>query len=141
MAAIEHIDARSIEVVREDGVDRKLESRFPSGTGVVLLIELELSRAGAPDELWRQLETARDLDAADSPLRRFCALLDRHGGTRRCGNRVAGRQARAAAFAELREAVPAGVNRRVALAQQRIDPRISKTAPRTWIVPFIDSTR
>ena len=39
------------------------------------------------------------------------------------------------AFAELREAVPAGVNRRVALARQQ-DARISKTAA-DMIVPFV----
>ena len=43
-------------------------------------------------------------------------------------------RARAAAFAELREAVPAGVNRRVAQAKQA-DARISKTAA-DMIVPF-----
>jgi len=135
VAAIEHLDARSIAVVREDGVDRKLDITLPSGTGIVLLIELELSRAAAPDELWRQLETARETDAADSPLRRFCSLLDRHGVLDDAEVALPGNQARAAAFAELREAVPAGVNRRVALAQQQIDARIYKTAA-DMIVPF-----
>ena len=45
-----------------------------------------------------------------------------------------GDRSRARAFAELREAVPAGVNRRVALAKQ-IDPAISKTAA-DMIVPY-----
>ena len=44
IAAIEHIDARSIAVIREDGVDRKLNISLPSGSAVALLIDLELSR-------------------------------------------------------------------------------------------------
>lgn len=135
VAAIEHIDARSIAVVREDGIDRKLDIALPSGAGIVLLIELELSRSAAADELWRQLETARDADAEDSPLRRFCALLDRHSVLDDAEIALPGNHARAAAFAELREAVPAGVNRRVALAQQRVDPGIYKTAA-DMVVPF-----
>lgn len=135
VAAIEHLDARSIAVVREDGVDRKLDITLPSGTGIVLLIDLELPRPAAAGELWRQLETARDANAADSPLRRLCALLDRHGALDDAEIALPGNQARAAAFAELREAVPAGVNRRVALAQQQVDPGIYKTAA-DMIVPF-----
>ena len=135
VAAIEHLDARSIAVVREDGVDRKLDITLPSGTGIVLLIEMELSRAAASADLWQQLETARDDDAADSPLRRLCALLDRHGALEDAEIALPDNRARAAAFAEMREAVPAGVNRRVALAQQQIDPGIYKTAA-DMIVPF-----
>lgn len=134
VAAIEHIDARSIAVVREDGVDRKLDITL-SGAGIVLLVEMELSHPATDEELWRQLETARDNGAADSPLRRFCALLDRHDALDDAEIALPGHHARAAAFAELREAVPAGVNRRVALAQQQIDSRIYKTAA-DMIVPF-----
>jgi len=135
VSAIEHIDARSIAVVREDGIDRKLEIALPSGTGIVLLVEIELPAAAADADLWQQLESARDLDAADAPLRRFCALLDRHGALDDAEIALPGNRSRAAAFAELREAVPAGVNRRVALAQRKIDSRIYKTAA-DMIVPF-----
>src|SRR6185436_12375914 len=58
ISAIEHIDGRSIDVVREDGVDRKLDITLPSGTAVVLLIDLELSDAN--QDYWQQLEHARD---------------------------------------------------------------------------------
>jgi len=135
VAAIEHLDARSIAVIREDGIDRKLDIALPSGTGIVLLVELELSHPVAPADLWKQLETARDTDAADSMLQRFCALLDRHGVLDDAEIALPDNRGRAAAFAEMREAVPAGVNRRVALAQQQIDPGIYKTAA-DMIVPF-----
>lgn len=135
VSAIEHIDARSIAVIREDGIDRKLDIALPSGAGTVLLIDLELAQPAAAGDLWQQLETARDADAADSMLRRFCALLDRHGALEEAEIALPDNRARATAFAELREAVPAGVNRRVALAQQQVDARIYKTAA-DMIVPF-----
>ena len=132
IAAIEHIDARSIALIREDGVDRKLEIGLPSGASVALLIDLELPADDGT--LWSQLESARDPSASDSPLLRFCRLLDRHGVLDNTELALPADRARAAAFAELREAVPAGVNRRVALAKQH-DPAISKTAA-DMIVPF-----
>lgn len=134
ISAIEHIDARSIEVVREDGVDRKLDITLPSGAAVILLIDLELPAAIADQTLWQQLENARDPDSVDSPLLRFCRILDRFGALDDTEIALPGDRARAAAFAELREAVPAGVNRRVGIAKQR-DDTISKTAA-DMIVPF-----
>ncbi len=132
VAAIEHLDARSIAVIREDGIDRKLKVSLPSGAAVVLLIDLELPADDAT--LWSQLESARDPAAADAPLVRFCRLLDRHGVLDDTEIALPADRARAGAFAELREAVPAGVNRRVALAKQG-DAAISKTAA-DMIVPF-----
>jgi D-lactate dehydrogenase (cytochrome) len=133
IAAIEHLDARSVEVVREDGVDRKLDIHLPGGTGIVLLIDLELPPAHAAADSWKIIESALERSAADSPLTRFCRLLDRHHVLDDAEIALPGDR-RAAAFAELREAVPAGVNRRVALARQQ-DRRISKTAA-DMIVPF-----
>ena len=132
VAAIEHIDARSIAVISEDGIDRKLAIALPSGAAVALLIDLELPADDGT--FWSQLESARDPAAGDSPLRRFCRLLDRHGVLDDTELALPADRARAAAFAELREAVPAGVNRRVALAKQG-NAAISKTAA-DMIVPF-----
>ena len=134
ISAIEHIDARSIAVVHEDGVDRKLDIAVPPGAAVALLIDLELSPAVAGMNLWKQLESIRDSDAPDSPLVRFCRMLDRAGVLDDAEVALPNDRSRAAAFAELREAVPAGVNRRVALAKQH-DRAISKTAA-DMIVPF-----
>ena len=71
ISAIEHLDARSIQVVREDGVDRKLDVTLPGGAAVVLLVDLELSAAAVSADLWSQLESIRDASAIDSPLTRF----------------------------------------------------------------------
>jgi D-lactate dehydrogenase (cytochrome) len=133
VSAIEHIDARSIDVVCEDGVDRKLDIHLPRGTGIVLLADLELSSAHAASDLWGAIESALDRSALDSPLTRFCRLLQRHHALDDAEIALPGDR-RASAFAELREAVPAGVNRRVARAKQQ-DDGISKTAA-DMIVPY-----
>jgi len=134
IAAIEHIDARSIAVIREDGVDRKLNIALPSGASVVLLIDMELSSAASHTSWLAELESIDDAAAPDSALARFGRLLRRHGVFNDTEIALPGDRSRAAAFAELREAVPAGVNRRVAQAKQA-DPSISKTAA-DMIVPF-----
>ncbi len=134
IASIEHIDARSMAIVREDGVDRKLDITLPEGSAIALLIDLELPAAAAAGDLWGVIESALDANAVDSPLTRLCRLLARHGAMDDVEIALPGDRSRAAAFAELREAVPAGVNRRVALLKDR-DPAVSKTAA-DMIVPF-----
>lgn len=134
VAAIEHLDARSIQVLREDGIDRKLDLTLPANAAMVLLIDLELSEMEAAKDLWPIIASSLEREAVDSPLTRFCRLLDRHKAFDDAEITLPGDRARVAAFAEMREAVPAGVNRRVAEAKQR-DAEISKTAA-DMIVPF-----
>ena len=122
VAAIEHIDARSIAILREDGVDRRLGINIPDTAGVLLLTQIEFS--------------ARDRDEglADKPLEALADLLDKYGALESAEIALPSDARRAAAFVELREAVPAGVNRRVAQAHAS-DSRIYKTAA-DMIVPF-----
>jgi D-lactate dehydrogenase (cytochrome) len=134
VSAIEHLDARSIQILREDGVDRKLDVTLPQGAGMALLIDLEISDAYAATDLWPVIASSLEPGAVDSPLTRFCRLLDRHGVFDDAEITLPGDRSRATAFADLREAVPSGVNRRVALAKQT-DPAISKTAA-DMIVPY-----
>ena len=115
VAAIEHIDRRSLDVVREDGVDRRLGIDVAADRPTWCCWCRSSCPTAAPrDDLWNELAT-RPRRADDTPLTRLCRLLDR---TRRPGGAeiaLPADHARAAAFVELREAVPAGVNRRVAL--------------------------
>lgn len=134
IASIEHLDARSIAVLREDGVDRRLDIAVPAGTAMVLLIDIELPPAAAVRDQWQVIESALDQDAADAPLTRLCRLLDRHGLLDDAEITLPGDRSRAAAYSELREALPAGVNRRVGQARHR-DGSVSKTAA-DMIVPF-----
>jgi D-lactate dehydrogenase (cytochrome) len=132
IAAIEHIDARAIALLREDGIDRTLNISLPPESAVALLIDFELS-SGTGD-LWRQLETVRDADTGDAPLVRFCRRLDRHGLLDDTEIALPNNRSRARQLAEFREAVPAAVNSRIA-AGHRVSAAITKTAA-DMIVPF-----
>ncbi len=132
ISAIEHIDKRCIDVLVEDGRESRLGITV-HGAEVVLLIDLELSPEQARADLWSQLESIRD-SCADSPLIRFCRLLDQWGVMDDAEIALPNDQPRAAALIALREAVPLGVNNRVGHARQ-IDARISKTAA-DMIVPY-----
>ncbi len=127
VSAIEHLDSRSIQILREDGVDRRFDITLPAGAAMVLLIDIELPEAFAATDLWPVIAESLETSAKDSPLTRFCRLLDRHGVFDAAEITLPGNRSRVQALAEMREAVPAGVNRRVALAKQA-DPAISKTA-------------
>jgi D-lactate dehydrogenase (cytochrome) len=122
VAAIEHIDRRSIDVLREDGVDRRLEITIARDTEVLLLVQLELGGN----------ETAEGF--ADRSLQFLAKLLAKYGVLESAEIVLPADRRRAAAFVELRESVPAGVNRRVARAHAA-DTRVSKTAA-DMIVPF-----
>jgi D-lactate dehydrogenase (cytochrome) len=135
ICAIEHMDRRCLEILREDGADRAYGVSIPADAVIALLVTLELpagtTTAGAFDEIGR----AREAGAPDTPLVRFCRALDKAGVLDRVEIAVPGDRARERQLLALREAVPAGVNARVGRAQQQIDARIAKTAA-DMIVPF-----
>jgi D-lactate dehydrogenase (cytochrome) len=127
ISAIEYLDARSVALLREDGVDRRLNITLPGGNGVVLIVELELPEDAGGD-LWAQLAAARDPGTPDTPLVRFCRMLDRHGTLDDAELALPMNRGRAAQFGDLREAVPTAVNHRVARARDTIDAKIHKMA-------------
>jgi D-lactate dehydrogenase (cytochrome) len=135
VAAIEHLDARCLAVVREDGADRACGVTVPDTATIALLVTLELPPGVDAARAFDEIGRARDADAPDTPLIRFCRMLDAAGVLDRVDIAVPGQPARQQQLLALREAVPAGVNARVGRAQQRIDPRIAKTAA-DMIVPF-----
>lgn len=135
VAAIEHIDRRALEILEEDGVGRRLNVAVPPGTSVVLLVQVELSAAAAGRDLWSDISSARAADAPDTPLVRLCRLLDDHDVLEDTELVLPENATRRAALVEFREATPASVNRRVALAQAQVDGRIHKTAGDS-VVPF-----
>lgn len=135
VAAIEHADARSIALLREDGADVAHEVAIPAGTAMLLFVALDLPHGTAREAAWQALEAAVEPGGPDTPLARFCALLRRHGLLDRTEVVLPGDARRAARLAALREAVPLAVNRRIALARQQLSPAIYKTAG-DFIVPF-----
>ena len=135
VSAIEHMDARCLDLLREDGVDRLHGIRVPEGTAIALLVTLELAPATSAALAFDEIGAARSQAAPDTPLVRFCRALDDAGVLDAVEIAVPGDRARADQLLAFREAVPEAVNRRVGLAKQTIDPRIEKTAA-DMIVPF-----
>ncbi|MFN7916214.1 MAG: FAD-binding oxidoreductase [Vicinamibacterales bacterium] len=133
VSAVEHMDARSLDVVREDGVDRKLGVALPADAAIGLLITVELAAGTSAEDTYRALAGEPASSRLDG-LTRLVELLGRFGAD---DAQVAapGDAAAAERLLALREAVPLGVNRRVGEARRLVDPRIEKTAADT-IVPF-----
>jgi D-lactate dehydrogenase (cytochrome) len=135
VCAIEHMDARCLALLREDGADRANGVVAPDNTAIALLVTLELPANTTMEEAFDEIGRAREPAAPATPLVRFCRLLDAAGVLDDVEIAVPGDRTRAAQLLAVREAVPSGVNRRVGRAKRTIDDRIEKTAA-DMIVPF-----
>jgi len=135
VAAIEHMDRRCLEILREDGSDRQNDVTFPNETDLALLVQLELAPGTTAADAFSQIEEALGPGAASTAMTRVCRLLSAHGVFDDTEMALPGNARRAEQLIAVREAVPAGVNRRVGRAQRELDPRIAKTAA-DMIVPF-----
>ncbi|OFV91065.1 MAG: hypothetical protein A3G76_11280 [Acidobacteria bacterium RIFCSPLOWO2_12_FULL_65_11] len=135
VSAIEHIDGRCLDLLREDGADRRTGVTWPDRTAMALLVTLELPAATTSQQAFDDIGRAGDPGAPGTSLARFCHALDQAGVLDEVQIAVPGDLARAEQLLALREAVPAIVNQRVGLAQATVDPRIEKIAA-DMIVPF-----
>jgi D-lactate dehydrogenase (cytochrome) len=135
VSAIEQMDRRCLEMLREDGEDSKLDVRLPEGTAMALLVQIELSAEVTAERAFEQIGCARDPDAPDTPLVRFCRLLDGAGVLDDTEMALPGDRRRARQFFDLREAVPSAVKHRIGIAKQTVGASIEKTAA-DMIVPF-----
>jgi D-lactate dehydrogenase (cytochrome) len=135
IAAIESLDRRCLEVLHEDGADRRHEIALPAGTEVALIVQLELAADETGARAFDEIATALAPDAPDTALVRFCRLLSRHGLLDDTELAMPGNARRAAQLLAFREAAPMGVNRRVGEAKRLVDGRIDKTAG-DMVVPF-----
>ena len=135
VAAIEMFDRRSIDVLREDGSDRQHDVSFPSDTRIVLIVQVELPIGTTAGDAHIQIAGALEADAVDTPLVRLCRLFEELGLLNDVELAMPGDRRRAEQIFAVREAVPAGVNRRVGLAKRDVDRSIEKTAA-DMIVPF-----
>ena len=82
VSAIEHMDARCLELAREDGVDRRTGVTWPDGTAIALLVTLELPPSVTAEQAFEEIGRAREPRAAggrDTPIVRFCRALDEAG--------------------------------------------------------------
>jgi len=135
VAAIEHMDRRCLDVLHEDGADRRHDVSFPPGTELALLVQIELPSGTTEAEAYAQIEASLTAGAPDGAIGRICRLLSAHGVFDDTEMALPDNARRAEQLIALRESVPAGVNQRVGRAQHDIDPRIAKTAA-DMIVPF-----
>ncbi len=154
VAAIEHLDARSLAIVRKDGVARQRSVAVPDGAEVALLVQVEWPAGAEPtaEAAYAEIAAALDEDGdedgyrdpargrpdaptRDSQLGRLCRLLAEHGVLDDAEIALPSDTRRQADFVAVREAVPEGVNRRVGDAARRLGPAVAKTAA-DMIVPF-----
>jgi D-lactate dehydrogenase (cytochrome) len=135
VSAIEHMDARCLALIKEEGLDRANGVHVSDDTQLALLVTLELPQGTRADQAFDEIGRARDHGAPDTPLVRFCAMLSDAGVLDRVEIAVPGDRARAAQLLAVREAAPSVVNQRVGRAKRTIDSRIEKMAA-DMIVPF-----
>ena len=129
VAAIEYLDRRSVEILREDGADRAHGVRLPLDTAVALIAQVELPAGSftTGDEAYAQIADAQAADAPDTPLVRLCRLMAHAGLLDRAEIVLPHDHRHQSQILALREAVPEAVNRRIAEAR-RLSPEIQKTA-------------
>ncbi|MFI5182778.1 MAG: FAD-binding oxidoreductase [Vicinamibacteria bacterium] len=135
IAAIESMDGRCLDLLREDGKDREHGVRLDPTAEAALLVQLELPEGIGAAEAMDQIASFGSDSAADTPILRFLALLREAGALEATETALPGDTRRAQQLLDLREAVPMAVNRRVAAAQGRGHAAVRKTAA-DMIVPF-----
>jgi D-lactate dehydrogenase (cytochrome) len=131
VSAVEHLDRRCLDIIREDHLDRQYGVSIPIDADMVLLVTMELPPSTTADQAFADIGATHDVEAPDTPLVRFCRLLPSVDAVEIA---VPGDHARAAQLVALREGLPASVNQRIGRAHQQ-DPRIYKTAA-DMIVPY-----
>jgi D-lactate dehydrogenase (cytochrome) len=127
VAAIEHLDRRCLEVLREDGALRAQSVTIPDDTSLLLLVQIELPAATTAAQAFDDIASAMATDR-DTPIARFARLLSQHGVFDRTELAMPGDARRMQQMLSVREAAPTGVNRRVGDAKRAVDSRIDKTA-------------
>jgi D-lactate dehydrogenase (cytochrome) len=135
VAAIEHVDRRSLELLREDGEDRRHGIAVPPGTALVLLVQIELPSSTDAASAYDQIASLTRDGTPRTALQRFCRVLQEAGAFDTAELALPGDRRRAEQFLAFREAVPSAVKHRVAHGKAQIDERIEKTAA-DMIVPF-----
>lgn len=137
VAAIEYMDARCLEILREDGVDARLKIPVPAAARALVLVQLELPADYDQDRASREIEAAASAASASctGPVATLCRILEGRGLLDQALPALPGQDERRRALFALREAVPEGVNARVRATALRSGKAISK-AGGDVIVPF-----
>lgn len=134
VAAIESMDRRCLELLREDGKDRERGVPLPHRAHTAVLFQAELPEGTTGAQAMEEI-AGFDEEGRDSPLTRLCRMLRDRGALESLEVALPGDTRRAAQLQALREDVPLAVNHRVAAAQREADPGVRKTAA-DMVVPF-----
>lgn len=134
VAAIEYMDARSVEILREDGVPERVGVAVAADAGALLLVQVELAAHYDQQRAIEELASYADANA-DGAVAGLCRILDRHGLLDAAIPALPGQTDRQRALFALREAVPEGVNARVRAAALRSSQPVTKSGG-DLIVPF-----
>jgi D-lactate dehydrogenase (cytochrome) len=135
VVAIEHMDRRCLELLREAGADRRMRVTVPVTTGVVLLVHVELPPGTTSAQVYEEIGLAASTEAPNTPIVRLCRLLEANGLLETAELVAPDDRARTAELLAFREAVPEVINRLVGIAKRTVDDTIEKTAA-DMIVPY-----
>jgi D-lactate dehydrogenase (cytochrome) len=137
VCAIESMDRRCLELLRQDGKDREHSVALPAEVDTVLLVQAELPAGTDAAAALDQLGSLGDDEPArpDTPITRMCRLLGEGAALGELQFALPGDSHRAAQLLALREAVPMAVNHRVDAAKRAGHGGVHKTAA-DMIVPF-----
>ena len=135
VVAIEYMDGRCLELLREDGADRRTRVTVPDTARVVLLAQVELEPGTTAAQVHQEVGLAASGETSDAPIARLCRLLEAEGLLEATQLAAPGDLTRAMELLAFREAVPEAVNRRVGIAKRTVDDTIEKTAA-DMIVPY-----
>jgi D-lactate dehydrogenase (cytochrome) len=134
ISAIEYIDARSLELLRADGREKRHKVFVAPDWQTLLLVQIELSPVWV-ERAYDDIAQALEPDAPDVPLVRFVRALDACGRLEETELIMPQELQRLEQVYALREAVPIGVNAHVQRRQRELHPAITKMAA-DMIVPF-----
>jgi D-lactate dehydrogenase (cytochrome) len=135
VSAIEFLDRRCLEMLREDGADRRCDVSVPSWADIALLVQIEMAPGTTAEAIYEQVAAALDERSRHNPLGRFCRLVADAGALDATELVMPGDRARARRLFDFREAAPEAVKTRVAQAKARTGAAIEKVAA-DMIVPF-----
>ena len=116
-------------------MDRRERFTCPADTSVILLVDVDLADVDGVEEAWQQMASALESGSPDSALGRLCQLAAAHGLLDDMEVALPGDTRRIANLTNVREAVPAAVNARIARARSAFGDGMQKTAA-DMIVPW-----
>jgi len=135
VSAIEHMDARCLELLRTAGAGARSGVELPRTAAVAILATIDLPSGYTAARAYEEIAAAGSPAGDRTPLGRFCAALDAHDALANAQIAAPGDHAHAQKLVEIREAVPAAVNARIGRLKAGVNPGIQKVAADV-IVPF-----